>query len=65
MCGDAINVWAVGDAIAKCDLGIAFEGVGKCDSEALLQAVRFWDVGDAIAFAVASRRELARPRNRY
>ena len=27
----------------------AFWECGKCDSEALLQAVRFWDVEDAIA----------------
>jgi hypothetical protein len=51
-----IAVWGYGSAIAKCSVGIAFGmwecdhvwGCGECDSEALLQAVRF--VEGAIAF---------------
>jgi hypothetical protein len=47
-----------GDAIAKRDLGIAFWGCGECDSEALLQAVRFLGFGSVIAFGVWGVRSL-------
>ncbi|OBQ17404.1 MAG: hypothetical protein AN486_15245 [Anabaena sp. AL93] len=45
-----IAVWDVESAIAKrCCKQFAFGRCGENDSEALLQAVRFWDVWSAIA----------------